>query len=331
MRQDCELMCLNAIVFNKTGDEYWREARRFFENCTVLFETQKRMTNVTAFGAELGEILSKFDAEEALTTGKVKGSRVKSTSIAKVSANSAATAGGVVSTIETKVAEDVTASLGGRKKGVAVQLQATASTSSVVAVPGGGVAATPLFTAVERVAGGSRNKKGKLTEKKSVCEESGTSNVLLCTASAVEAAMGGTIAGARPPSSLSPAARQPVESLPSAVAELKAKDTEAGEEVQVIVLPKKLSPIPEAMSFIPCAVIQLKAVQAFFSCYQDCCFVCASPDSEDYFLFCVDCGEAFHSFCVDAPLAGMTAADRLAWRCINCKVWYIFVVLFICC
>ena len=27
VRQDFELMCLNAIVFNKDGDEYWLEAR----------------------------------------------------------------------------------------------------------------------------------------------------------------------------------------------------------------------------------------------------------------------------------------------------------------
>ncbi|KAG1702231.1 hypothetical protein DVH05_010021 [Phytophthora capsici] len=55
----------------------------------------------------------------------------------------------------------------------------------------------------------------------------------------------------------------------------------------------------------------------------DMCAVCGSAGLQSEFIFCVDCGEGFHSFCIP----GMSAArlednDQLCayWRCLNCKM-----------
>ncbi|KAI9985060.1 hypothetical protein PInf_004368 [Phytophthora infestans] len=55
----------------------------------------------------------------------------------------------------------------------------------------------------------------------------------------------------------------------------------------------------------------------------DQCAVCGSAGLSSEFIFCVDCGEGFHSFCV----SGMSAARledsdqlRAYWRCPNCKM-----------
>ena len=50
------------------------------------------------------------------------------------------------------------------------------------------------------------------------------------------------------------------------------------------------------------------------------CLMCGSAGGAEYMLFCVDCGEAFHSYCADLPLSTMTPAFRLTWRCTNCKL-----------
>ncbi|KAK1942651.1 Histone-lysine N-methyltransferase SETD1B-A [Phytophthora citrophthora] len=55
----------------------------------------------------------------------------------------------------------------------------------------------------------------------------------------------------------------------------------------------------------------------------DMCAVCGSAGLQNEFIFCVDCGEGFHSFCIP----GMSAARledndqlRAYWRCLNCKM-----------
>ena len=52
----------------------------------------------------------------------------------------------------------------------------------------------------------------------------------------------------------------------------------------------------------------------------ECCFSCGSSGAADTMLFCVDCGEAFHSFCADAPIHSMDASSVSGWRCPNCKI-----------
>ena len=59
LRQDFELMCLNALVFNKIGDEYWTEARSFFVSGSQLFDSQERKSHSTAYAAEIAQIFTK--------------------------------------------------------------------------------------------------------------------------------------------------------------------------------------------------------------------------------------------------------------------------------
>lgn len=102
---------------------------------------------------------------------------------------------------------------------------------------------------------------------------------------------------------------------------IEKKDLVAGSDVVVsFSLPDLRDKPPDVSSCIPCAEVQLKKVDAFFCSWMDSCFTCGSSGAPDTFLFCVDCGEAFHSFCVSAPVRCMDADSVGAWRCPNCKI-----------
>lgn len=49
-------MCLNALVFNKPADEYWTEARNFYQRGKDMFDSQERKSHTTAYGAEIFQI-----------------------------------------------------------------------------------------------------------------------------------------------------------------------------------------------------------------------------------------------------------------------------------
>lgn len=49
---------------------------------------------------------------------------------------------------------------------------------------------------------------------------------------------------------------------------------------------------------------------AFYTSCQEACAVCASSGAPEYFLFCQDCGECFHSFCIDSPLPLMLKQEE---------------------
>ena len=57
LREDFELMCLNAMIYNKEGDEWWTAAREFEARGQEVFRSLGRRTQSTAFGAEIAEIL----------------------------------------------------------------------------------------------------------------------------------------------------------------------------------------------------------------------------------------------------------------------------------
>jgi hypothetical protein len=40
---------------------------------------------------------------------------------------------------------------------------------------------------------------------------------------------------------------------------------------------------------------------SFFFCCVDICAICSSPGGTEQLLFCVDCGEAFHTYCLQVP------------------------------
>lgn len=70
LRQDFELMCLNALVFNKTGDEYWTEAKAFYLRGKRLFEMQSRKSHPSVYTAEIEQIVG-FNAGGTATIGTV--------------------------------------------------------------------------------------------------------------------------------------------------------------------------------------------------------------------------------------------------------------------
>ena len=65
LRQDFELMCMNAIEFNKTGDEYWADALTFYEKGKELFTNMNRVTTTSAYGVEITSVVTSYKAKEA--------------------------------------------------------------------------------------------------------------------------------------------------------------------------------------------------------------------------------------------------------------------------
>jgi len=98
------------------------------------------------------------------------------------------------------------------------------------------------------------------------------------------------------------------------------KDLVAGSKVVSVKLPALREKAPDQPSCLPCHVVKLKPKDAYFSSWLDCCFLCGSSGASDTMIFCVDCGEAFHSFCVNAPIHSMDSSSVAAWRCPNCKI-----------
>jgi hypothetical protein len=98
------------------------------------------------------------------------------------------------------------------------------------------------------------------------------------------------------------------------------KDLVAGSKVGTIKLPDLRSQPADQASCVPCKEVKLKSVDAYYCSWMDSCFVCASSGASDTMLFCVDCGEGFHSFCVNAPVHSMETSSAAGWRCPNCKI-----------
>lgn len=94
--------------------------------------------------------------------------------------------------------------------------------------------------------------------------------------------------------------------------------------------PKTLSQLPYSSNTMVFGYQLMGIESAMFLCCLEICAVCGSPGNVDHMIFCVDCGECFHAFCVDAPLdamcefaanviiseSGIAPYDR--WRCANC-------------
>lgn len=102
---------------------------------------------------------------------------------------------------------------------------------------------------------------------------------------------------------------------------VEKKDLVAGSAavLTISLLPLRDAP-PDLPSCVPFKDTWLKPVDAFYCSWMDSCFTCGSSGASDTFLFCVDCGEAFHSFCVSAPIHSMEPSSVAGWRCPNCKI-----------
>jgi hypothetical protein len=104
---------------------------------------------------------------------------------------------------------------------------------------------------------------------------------------------------------------------------VEKKDLVAGSSASAmlsVTLPKLRDSPPDQPSCVPFREVKMNRLDAFFCSWMDCCFTCGSSGAADTFLFCVDCGEAFHSFCANAPVHSMEASSVAGWRCPNCKI-----------
>lgn len=97
------------------------------------------------------------------------------------------------------------------------------------------------------------------------------------------------------------------------------KDLVAGDQIMTLEL-SSLVPPPDPPSCVPTTVVRMTPFDAFYCAWLECCFSCGSSGALDTMLFCVDCGEAYHSFCASAPIHSMNLAAAEGWRCPNCKV-----------
>jgi F/Y-rich N-terminus/SET domain/PHD-like zinc-binding domain/Bromodomain/PHD-finger/F/Y rich C-terminus len=97
------------------------------------------------------------------------------------------------------------------------------------------------------------------------------------------------------------------------------KDLVAGAQVANVTLPPMRDPLDQ-QSCISFQEVKLKPLEAHFGSWMECCFTCGSSGAMDTMLFCVDCGEAFHSFCAGVPIHSMHPSSVSGWRCPNCKV-----------
>jgi PHD-finger len=101
---------------------------------------------------------------------------------------------------------------------------------------------------------------------------------------------------------------------------VEKKDLVAGSMATSIKLPPLRGAPPDQPSCVPCKEVRMKPIDAFFCSWLDCCFTCGTSGAADTMLMCVDCGEAFHSFCINAPIHSMELSSVARWRCPNCKI-----------
>jgi hypothetical protein len=101
---------------------------------------------------------------------------------------------------------------------------------------------------------------------------------------------------------------------------VEKKDLVAGSAGVIIKLPTLRDNPPDQASCLPFAEVTLKLTDAFYCSWMDCCYTCGASGAMDCMIFCVDCAEAFHTFCVNAPIHSMDEHAVAGWRCPNCKI-----------
>lgn len=90
-----------------------------------------------------------------------------------------------------------------------------------------------------------------------------------------------------------------------------------------VVLQKELDETPRPESRMDLIRILQSRPIAHTYCWMDMCARCGSAGLRSKMIFCIDCGEAFHSFCVDGMTEERLAdndALKMFWRCTNCKM-----------
>ncbi|TMW61291.1 hypothetical protein Poli38472_013754 [Pythium oligandrum] len=76
----------------------------------------------------------------------------------------------------------------------------------------------------------------------------------------------------------------------------------------------ELGVVPKPYSAISLYLMMLTRPAAHTYCWMDACGVCGSAGRNQDFLFCVDCGECFHSFCVGISSERLELHQATQWK-----------------
>jgi hypothetical protein len=86
----------------------------------------------------------------------------------------------------------------------------------------------------------------------------------------------------------------------------------------------KLVPFAAVTEFVRSTINSVSHEIAHFDCARDVCLVCGSGGASEAskLIFCCDCGEAYHSYCVFPANNESGRIERVIdreWRCMNCS------------
>ena len=289
LRQDFELMCLNALVFNQDGDEYWQESKTFFDKGLKLFEMSNRRTSVSTFGVELNDMLqaivtkakSKKDKED-----EQRRTMLKEQNQEKEKEVKARYYDGYYK--RNRPSEELPSANPGPNPGPAETRSCGDNGNSGKS----GIDATAKVSTEEEEKATSEKRLQVDKEKDTENEKDKDTYKDL----------------KKPKWDLSLQQKQADVDI--------VTDTQTVE----VELPSVLTASPDPPSGYAAYNTLMTCEDAFYQCALDQCMVCASSGASHLFLMCIDCGECFHSFCVDAPFSSMSHEDRQKWSCYNCKV-----------
>lgn len=86
----------------------------------------------------------------------------------------------------------------------------------------------------------------------------------------------------------------------------------------------KLVPFAAVTEFVRSTINSVSHEIAHFDCARDLCLVCGTAGTSEAseLIFCCDCGEGYHSYCVFPPNTDTGRIERAInreWRCMNCS------------
>jgi hypothetical protein len=300
LRADFELMCLNALTFNKPDDEYWTIARLFYNKGISYFSSCKRTTSSSAYGVEVRDLLklAKQIADGTLVVEEEKAkTKVKKPPKPK----------------ELYDPDEY-------KKSYVAHNRKNHER---------GVSASGDNTTVSSYAELIADEHG-LTKKRKLSRVGNGDGV----ADAVT--IDSVISNTCDEGTSQPASQAVIADLPTSLYKGLPFGSAVSSEVVFMYSMQQL-----LQEVLPYDEHIVSTDVAFYSCCRDVCSICASSGSPEYFLFCMDCGEGFHSFCVDIPLPLMLQQEarllnlmrkkgtknlnrfvspRNRWKCVTCNV-----------
>ena len=300
VRQDAELICLNALTFNTVGDEYWFEARHFLQRVDRLFSGHTRVTHKSAYAMEAMDLLGKHPNPVPVAVPKTSASRP---AVAKAKAPAVSRKRKIQ---ELKSADSASASDLGQSVDAVKPAEATADVAADVVVEVDNGVTTQLSISRRRAG----RPKGSTASSKAV------------VAPAVPAPLDDAAQPAPDPvrafSRRTP--REPPQSVIGNGPACALRDLEVATKSAMVV--KDIDDIAASQQIAFLMVV----AEAYQSCAVRHCLRCGSAGSQTHLLMCSDCGEAIHSFCcagyvgckVDAPIRIMSPVAASAWKCPNC-------------